>query len=263
MSPVFCETVFQPEHDSRGDNVIEEPPKRGAMLDLVLTNKEGLVGSVKPKGNLETLANGLLLTSKLPSDEHENYHCGDNKQKFEKERNLSGDEDTDGGDDDDDDDDDNDDDDEEGGEETEKEEETEEKYEKEKHSKSPKGEKSSNSTVETVETGGTTQKETIIQQEKEGTDNHSVNNSSENSDDQITGGIFGRKKQKPLTGQKNICSRKEDRSGNLLQSGQEKEKEDLSGEDSKDESQNNTLENSRETVTNQDRRMKSSTCILL
>ncbi|GAB0208385.1 mitochondrial enolase superfamily member 1 [Grus japonensis] len=39
-----------------GDNfllqVIEEPMRRGAMLDLVLTNKEGLVGDVKLKGSL-------------------------------------------------------------------------------------------------------------------------------------------------------------------------------------------------------------------
>ena len=33
---------------------------------------------------LETLANGLLLTSGLPSDEHEDSHCGDNKEKFKK-----------------------------------------------------------------------------------------------------------------------------------------------------------------------------------
>ncbi|GAB0206404.1 hypothetical protein GRJ2_003106000 [Grus japonensis] len=32
--------------------VIEEPMRRGAMLDLVLTNKEGLVGDVKFKGSL-------------------------------------------------------------------------------------------------------------------------------------------------------------------------------------------------------------------
>ncbi|GAB0182885.1 hypothetical protein GRJ2_000753800 [Grus japonensis] len=32
--------------------VIEEPMRRGAMLDLVLTNKEGLVGNVKLKGSL-------------------------------------------------------------------------------------------------------------------------------------------------------------------------------------------------------------------
>ena len=32
--------------------VIEEPARRGAMLDLVLTNKEGLVGSVKLKVSL-------------------------------------------------------------------------------------------------------------------------------------------------------------------------------------------------------------------
>ncbi|GAB0203984.1 mitochondrial enolase superfamily member 1 [Grus japonensis] len=32
--------------------VIEEPTRRGAMLDLVLTNKEGLVGDIKLKGSL-------------------------------------------------------------------------------------------------------------------------------------------------------------------------------------------------------------------
>ncbi|GAB0204737.1 hypothetical protein GRJ2_002939300 [Grus japonensis] len=32
--------------------VIEEPMRRGAMLDLVLTNKEGLVGNVKLKSSL-------------------------------------------------------------------------------------------------------------------------------------------------------------------------------------------------------------------
>lgn len=93
-----------------------------------------------------------------------------------------------------------------------------------------------------------------------------MNNSSENTEDQIAEGITGRKKfslfkRKPLTSQKNVCNRKEDLSGKPFQS--EQEKEDLSGEDSKDENQNHTLENSKETVTNQDRRMKSSTCILL
>ncbi|XP_032534863.1 X-linked retinitis pigmentosa GTPase regulator [Chiroxiphia lanceolata] len=150
---------------------------------------------------------------------------------------------------------------------TEKEEEIEEKYAKEKPSKTPEGEKSSNTTVETGETEETTQKETIVQQEEESTDNHTVKNSSENNDDQITGGTVGRKKfslfkRKPLTGQKNVCSRKEDRSEKPLQT-EEKEKEDLPGEDSKDENQNHTLENSSETVTNQDRRMKVNTCMLL
>ncbi|GAB0209248.1 hypothetical protein GRJ2_003390500 [Grus japonensis] len=32
--------------------VTEESIRRGAMLDLVLTNKEGLVGNVQPKGSL-------------------------------------------------------------------------------------------------------------------------------------------------------------------------------------------------------------------
>ncbi|NWI88999.1 RPGR regulator, partial [Pitta sordida] len=139
---------------------------------------------------------------------------------------------------------------------TEKEEEIEEKYEKEKHTKTPEEEKNDNSSVETGETEQTTQ--AITQQEEESTDNHTVKNSSENTDDQITGRTVGRKKfslfkRKPLTGHKNVCSRKEDRSEKPLQS-EEKEKEDLPGEDSKDENQNHTLENSSETVTNQDRR---------
>ncbi|NWS72969.1 RPGR regulator, partial [Crotophaga sulcirostris] len=146
-----------------------------------------------------------------------------------------------------------------GGEGTEKEqEEREEKYEKEKHSKTPEGQKSSNTAVETLENQKEVNIQVYIIVEKESTDNDTVNNSSENTDDQITGGIVGRKKfslfKGPLTGQKNVCSRKEDRSGKPLQSAQEKEKEDLSGEDSKDENQNHTMENSRETVTNQDRR---------
>lgn len=95
-----------------------------------------------------------------------------------------------------------------------------------------------------------------------------MNNSSENTEDQIIGGIVRKKKfslfkRKSLTGQKNVCSGKEDISGKPLQHEQEKEQEDLSGEDSKDENQNQTLENPRETVTKQDRRVKSSTCILL
>ncbi|NXE62679.1 RPGR regulator, partial [Calcarius ornatus] len=142
---------------------------------------------------------------------------------------------------------------------TEKKEEKEEKNEKEKDRKSPEGEtSSSSSTVENGETEETTQKETIVQQEKESTDNLTVNNSSENTDDQKTGGIVGRKKfslfkRKPLTSQKNVCSRKEDSSEKPLQS-EEKEKEDLTVESNKDENQNHTLENSSETVTNQDRR---------
>ncbi|NXL76541.1 RPGR regulator, partial [Leptocoma aspasia] len=142
---------------------------------------------------------------------------------------------------------------------TEKEEKKEGKNEKAKDRKSPEGEtSSSSSTLETGETEETTQKETIIQQEKESTDNHPENNSSENTDDQKTGGIVGRKKfslfkRKPLTSQKNVCSRKEDSSEKSLQS-EEKEKEDLTGEGSKDENQNHTLENSSETLPNQDRR---------
>ncbi|NXI63835.1 RPGR regulator, partial [Anseranas semipalmata] len=136
----------------------------------------------------------------------------------------------------------------------------EEKYEKkENQTKTPEGEKRCNSTVEAVETEETTQKETIIQREKESADNHTVNDSSENTEDQTAEGIVGRKKfslfkRKPPTSQKDVCNRKEDLSGKPLQSEQEKEKEDLCGEDSKDENQNHTLENSKETVTNQDRR---------
>ncbi|NXE14338.1 RPGR regulator, partial [Lophotis ruficrista] len=149
-----------------------------------------------------------------------------------------------------------------GGEErTEKEEEIEEKYEQEEHSKTPEEVKSSNSTMETVEVKEFTPIKLLVYiiLEKESTDNHTVNNSSENTDDQITGGIIERKKfslfkRKPLTDQKNVSSRKEDRSRKPSQSAKEKEKEDLPGEDSKDENQNHTLENSRDTVTNQDRR---------
>ncbi|GAB0205246.1 hypothetical protein GRJ2_002990200 [Grus japonensis] len=32
--------------------VLKDPTRRGAMLDLILTNKEGLVGDVKLKGSL-------------------------------------------------------------------------------------------------------------------------------------------------------------------------------------------------------------------
>ncbi|NXY68977.1 RPGR regulator, partial [Glareola pratincola] len=188
----------------------------------------------------------------------------------QKDQNLSGDEETD--------DDDGDDDEEEETEEeaeekeeaegeetgggeggTEKEEEIEEKYEKEEHSKTPEGEKSSKSTVETIENQKEVNIKVYIIVEKESTDNHTVNSSSENTDDQIPGGTTGRKKfslfkRKPPTGQKNVSSGKEDGSGKPLQNEEEKEKEDVSGEDSKDENQNHTLENSRETVTNQDRR---------
>ncbi|NWX22464.1 RPGR regulator, partial [Aegotheles bennettii] len=141
---------------------------------------------------------------------------------------------------------------------TEKGGEIEEKYEEEKHSKTPEGEKSSNSIVEAVQNQKEVNIKVYIIVEEESTDNHTVNNSSENTDDQITGGIVGRKKfslfkRKPQTGQKNVCSGKEDRSEKPLQS-EGKEKEDLSGEDSKDENQNRTLENSRKTVAVQDSR---------
>ncbi|NXE20299.1 RPGR regulator, partial [Ardeotis kori] len=193
----------------------------------------------------------------------------------QKELKLSGDEETDDDYDDDDDDDEEEEEETEeeaeedtegeeagGGEErTEKEEEIEEKYEQEEHSKTPEEAKSSNSTVETVEVKEFMPIKLLVYiiVEKESTDNHTVNNSSENTDDQITGGIIERKKfslfkRKPLTAQKNVSSRKEDRSGKPLQSAKQKEKEDLPGEDSKDENQNHTLENSREAVTNQDRR---------
>ncbi|NWJ00276.1 RPGR regulator, partial [Crypturellus undulatus] len=142
----------------------------------------------------------------------------------------------------------------------EKEEEMEENSEKEKHhSKTPEGEQSSNTTLETVENQKEVNIKIYIIIEEESTDTHTVNNSSENTDDSIAGRIVGRKKfslfkRKPPTGQKNVCNSNEDVSGKPLQSEQEKEKGDLSGEDSKDENQNHTLENSKETVTNQDRK---------
>ncbi|NXM85216.1 RPGR regulator, partial [Oenanthe oenanthe] len=144
----------------------------------------------------------------------------------------------------------------EAGKETEKEEKKEDKNGKEKDRKSPEGETNS-SNSSTVETGEKVNINVYIIVEKESTDNDTVNSSSENTDDQNTGGIVGRKKfslfkRKPLTSQKNVCSKKEDSSEKPLQS-EEKEKEDLPDEDSKDENQN-TLENSSETVTNQDRR---------
>ncbi|GAB0181491.1 hypothetical protein GRJ2_000614400 [Grus japonensis] len=40
--------------------VIEEPTRRGAILDLVLTNKEGLVGNVKLKGSLGCSDHGMV-----------------------------------------------------------------------------------------------------------------------------------------------------------------------------------------------------------
>ena len=47
--------------------VIEEPTRRGAMLDLVLTNREGLVGNVMLQGSLvcndhEMVEFGILRT---------------------------------------------------------------------------------------------------------------------------------------------------------------------------------------------------------
>ncbi|GAB0192596.1 hypothetical protein GRJ2_001724900 [Grus japonensis] len=40
-------------NDNLPFQVIEKPTRRGAMLDLVLTNKEGLVGNVKLKGSFD------------------------------------------------------------------------------------------------------------------------------------------------------------------------------------------------------------------
>jgi len=40
--------------------VIEEPTRRGAILDLALTNKEGLVGNVKLKGSLGCRDNEIV-----------------------------------------------------------------------------------------------------------------------------------------------------------------------------------------------------------
>ncbi|GAB0182109.1 hypothetical protein GRJ2_000676200 [Grus japonensis] len=48
QSRKFLECVY----DNILLQVIEEPMRRGAMLDLILTNKEGLVGDIKLKGSL-------------------------------------------------------------------------------------------------------------------------------------------------------------------------------------------------------------------
>lgn len=40
--------------------MIEEPRRRGALLDLILTNKEGLVGDVKAKGSLDCSAHEVV-----------------------------------------------------------------------------------------------------------------------------------------------------------------------------------------------------------
>ncbi|GAB0205858.1 hypothetical protein GRJ2_003051400 [Grus japonensis] len=56
-------------HDNFFLQVTEDPTRRGAMLDLVLTSKEGLVGNVKLKGNLgcsdhETVEFKILRTAR-------------------------------------------------------------------------------------------------------------------------------------------------------------------------------------------------------
>lgn len=38
--------------DNFQTQLIEQPTRRGALLDLTLTNKEGLIGDVKVKSNL-------------------------------------------------------------------------------------------------------------------------------------------------------------------------------------------------------------------
>ncbi|KAJ7426196.1 dtw domain-containing protein 2 [Willisornis vidua] len=57
--PVFVAGTTQQDrrfleciNDSFVFQVIEDPTRRGAMLDLVLTNKKGLMGNVKLKGSL-------------------------------------------------------------------------------------------------------------------------------------------------------------------------------------------------------------------
>ncbi|KAM7180597.1 X-linked retinitis pigmentosa GTPase regulator-like isoform 2-T2 [Macrochelys suwanniensis] len=148
-------------------------------------------------------------------------------------------------------------------------------HEKEEHdSKTPEGERSNNTTAETTEEEKTTQEEKILQQERENTDTHPENSSSgaisESSDDRISGGILGRTKKfslfkrKSLTSQKNVHNSNEGKSEKPLQSEMDKGKEaEISGDDRKDENQNHTRENPKETRTNQGRKTKSSTCVIL
>ncbi|XP_077673343.1 X-linked retinitis pigmentosa GTPase regulator-like isoform X7 [Eretmochelys imbricata] len=148
----------------------------------------------------------------------------------------------------------------------------------ERDSKTPEGERSNNTTTEIScldeQEEKTTQEEKILQQERENTDTHPENSSlgaiSENSTDRISGGILGRTKKfslfkrKSLTSQKNVHNSNEGKSEKPLQSEKDKEKEaDLSGDDRKDENQNHTRKNPKETTTNQGRKTKSSTCIIL
>ncbi|XP_073214379.1 X-linked retinitis pigmentosa GTPase regulator-like isoform X4 [Lepidochelys kempii] len=148
----------------------------------------------------------------------------------------------------------------------------------ERDSKTPEGERSNNTTTEISCLGEqeekTTQEEKILQQERENTDTHPENSSlgaiSESSTDRISGGILGRTKKfslfkrKSLTSQKNVHNSNEGKSEKPLQSEKDKGKEaDLSGYDRKDENQNHTRKNPKETTTNQGRKTKSSTCIIL
>ncbi|NXX90740.1 RPGR regulator, partial [Centropus bengalensis] len=132
----------------------------------------------------------------------------------------------------------------------------EKKYSKEMHSKTPEGHKSRNTTVETVENQKERNTKVLILVGKESTDNDTVSISPGNTDDQTSGRIVGKIKFSglSLTSQMSLRSRKEDSSGNQLQSAEEKEKEDLSGEDKEGEYENHMIENSRETLTNKDRR---------
>ncbi|XP_048720097.1 X-linked retinitis pigmentosa GTPase regulator isoform X6 [Caretta caretta] len=148
----------------------------------------------------------------------------------------------------------------------------------ERDSKTPEGERSNNTTTEIgcldEQEEKTTQEEKILQQERENTDTHPENSSlgaiSESSTDRISGGILGRTKKfslfkrKSLTSQKNVHNSNEGKSEKPLQSEKDKGKEaDLSGDDRKDENQNHTRKNPKETTTNQGRKTKSSTCIIL
>ncbi|XP_037758238.1 X-linked retinitis pigmentosa GTPase regulator isoform X3 [Chelonia mydas] len=141
----------------------------------------------------------------------------------------------------------------------------------ERDSKTPEGERSNNTVTEEEKT---TQEEKILQQERENTDTHPENRSlgaiSESSTDRISGGILGRTKKfslfkrKSLTSQKNVHNSSEGKSEKPLQSEKDKGKEaDLSGDDRKDENQNHTRKNPKETTTNQGRKTKSSTCVIL
>ena len=52
----------------------EEPERRGALLDLILIGKEGLVGNVKVKGNLSCGDHGTVELRSLKGGQKTNSH---------------------------------------------------------------------------------------------------------------------------------------------------------------------------------------------